>query len=298
MKRPNLALLIVLSFLAGLLAGTRLEKVAFGKANRYTVPLDSAAGAMRPLLRQQNKLSVSKNLTPVELYLDLMKSALMDLIYENNPTVFSLRVSGRDRGGRGLTLIGMKRLDNIALLMNDVLQRHIPGDFIEAGAWRGGATIFMRAVLKAQGITDRRVWVADSFEGLPPPDEKAYPADKGMALNKDNLFAVSLQDVQDNFARFGLLDAQVRFLKGWFKDTLPNAPIDKLAVLRVDADMYESTMEALVSLYPKLSPGGYVIIDDFGCFEACAKAVKDFREKHGIRAPIISIDWTGAYWQK
>jgi O-methyltransferase len=103
--------------------------------------------------------------------------------------------------------------------------------------------------------------------------------------------------VRSNFAKYGLLDDQVVFLKGWFKDTLPVAPIGKLALIRLDGDMYGSTMDALLALYPKLSPGGYCVIDDYA-LDGCKKAVTDYRKNSGISAPIEHIDWTGAYWRK
>ena len=196
------------------------------------------------------------------------------------------------------TMIGLKRLDNLQNCIVDVLNSDVPGDLIEAGAWRGGATIFMRAVLEACGDTHRTVWVSDSFEGLPKPDAAAYPADAGdIHWTLDHL-AVPLDEVKENFERYGLFDDRVRFLKGWFKDTLPAAPIEKLAILRVDADMYGSTMEVLQSLYSKLSAGGYVIVDDYGAVPGCKKSVEDFRAKNGIAEEIEKIDWTGVYWQK
>ena len=156
----------------------------------------------------------------------------------------------------------------------------------------------MRAALKAHGVKDRTVWVADSFEGLPAPNPEKYPVDAGLKLHEAEFLAVSLETVKNNFRRYGLLDDQVKFLKGWFKDTLPIAPIEKLAVLRLDGDLYESTMDALVNLYPRLSPGGYIIVDDYGAIYQCKKAVSDYRKKHNITEPIIKIDWAGVYWQK
>jgi O-methyltransferase len=225
---------------------------------------------------------------PNGLYLDLMKLSLTDLLYETDGAARASLSDGRNWPSRGLTMIGMRRLDNLQALMDKTLVDGVPGDYIEAGAWRGGACIFMRSVLEAHGVKDRSVWVADSFEGLPIPRDK---------LPEERSMAVSLEVVQDNFRRYGLLDGQVRFLKGWFKDTLHVAPISKLAILRVDADMYESTTDALVALYDKVSPGGYVIIDDYG-YSFCAKAVEDFRSKRGITVPLTKIDWTGVYWQK
>lgn len=208
------------------------------------------------------------------------------------------RTEGRDWPLDAETMIGLRRLDNLQYCVTDVLRRRVPGDLIETGVWRGGATIFMRAVLKVYGDTERIVWVADSFQGLPKPDPARYPVDAADRHWTQARLAVSLEEVKANFARYGLLDAQVRFLVGWFRDTLPNAPIDKLAVLRLDGDMYESTMDALRSLYPRLSIGGYVIIDDYGAVPACKAAVEDFRTEHGIGEKLERIDWTGVFWQR
>jgi O-methyltransferase len=208
------------------------------------------------------------------------------------------RMEGRDWPKLAHSMVGMKRLDNLQMCVESALREGVPGDLIETGVWRGGASILMRGILCAHDVRDRRVWVADSFEGLPPPDAAKYPADLGDRHHENRLLAVSLEEVQANFRKYGLLDEQVRFLKGWFKDTLPAAPIERLAVARLDGDMYESTMDALRSLYPKLSPGGFLIIDDYGAIPACRRAVTDFRDEHGIAAPIQAIDWTGVWWRR
>jgi O-methyltransferase len=103
--------------------------------------------------------------------------------------------------------------------------------------------------------------------------------------------------VKRTFESYGLLDDRVRFLPGWFKDTLHAAPIERLALLRLDGDIYESTMDALVALYEKLVPGGYLIVDDF-FVPTCKKAIEEFRAARGITEPIVTIDWAGAYWRK
>jgi O-methyltransferase len=208
------------------------------------------------------------------------------------------RAEGRDWPARAESMAGLKRLDNLLFCVTDVLRRGVPGDLIETGAWRGGVTIFMRAILEAYGDPDRRVWVADSFQGLPKPDPERWPAEAGDEHWTMEQLAVPLEEVQANFARYGLLDERVRFLPGWFKDTLPTAPIERLAVLRLDGDMYGSTMEALDALYPKLSQGGYVIVDDYGAIPQCKEAVTDFRTAHGIIDPMEPVDWTGVYWQR
>lgn len=231
------------------------------------------------------------------LYLDLMKRSLTDRLYENDEKARIASGDGHSWPSRAYTMIGLKRLDNLHFCIEDVLANNVPGDLIETGAWRGGATIFMRAVLKSHGVTDRLVWVADSFEGLPKPDPN-YPADAGSKLHEETELAVSLPEVKKNFSRYGLLDNQVKFLKGWFKDTLPDAPIERIAVLRLDGDLYQSTMDGLNNLYPKLSSGGYCIIDDWGAVPVCRQAVLDYREKHGITEEIEIIDWGGVYWKK
>ncbi len=163
--------------------------------------------------------------------------------------------------------------------------------------WRGGAVIFMRAVLKAHGVTNRTVWAADSFRGLPPPDPHRYPADAGDQHFSVDVLRVGVDIVKHNFRRYGLLDDQVRFLEGWFADTLPTAPIDRLSVLRLDGDMYSSTMQALEALYPKLSPRGFCIVDDYN-LEGCRKATDDYRSAYRITDEIVPIDWGGVFWRK
>lgn len=196
-------------------------------------------------------------------------------------------------------MIGGKRLDNVHACVEQVLSDDIPGDLIETGVWRGGATIFMRAVLKAYDIKDRTVWVADSFEGIPKGDPVRYPGDDLAPLYRFNdVFGVSQAIVEENFRRYGLLDDQVRFLPGYFRDTLPDAPVESLAVLRMDGDLFESTMDALVHLYPKLSVGGYVIVDDYRALPPCRVAVYQYRREHGITDPIEEIDGVGVFWRR
>lgn len=230
---------------------------------------------------------------PRKLYIDLLKKAVANTIYDDKPA----RQDGHDCPDTAHTMVGMIRLNNIEECMRNIIENNIPGDCVETGVWRGGSTILMRGILQAYSITDRSVWVCDSFQSLPPPNLDKYPADVGLNLYLDPLLAISIENVKNNFSKYGLLDDQVKFLKGFFKDTLPNAPIKQIALLRLDGDLYESTMDSLVSLYPKLSVGGYIIIDDL-CIPACVKAVHDYRLAHGITTPLVKIDWTGSYWQK
>jgi O-methyltransferase len=235
-----------------------------------------------------------------ELYLGLLKQCLTRYLFlgENGDTADpAARSEGRDWPPFAETMIGLKRLDNLQDCLGDVLQRGVPGDVIETGVWRGGAVILMRAVLRAHGIRHRIVWVADSFQGLPKPDP-LYPADVGDTHWSVPQLAIPMAEVQRNFAKYGLLDSQVRFLPGLFKDTLRAAPIKQLALLRLDGDMYQSTWEALTALYSKVAIGGYVIVDDFGAVAGCRQAVEDFRNERGIREPLRPVDWTCVFWQR
>jgi O-methyltransferase len=207
------------------------------------------------------------------------------------------RALGRDRTPEGETMIGLRRLDHLQACICDVLAKGVPGDLIETGVWRGGAAIFMRAVLAACGDATRNVWVADSFAGLPPVDADRFPADRRQLHWTNEEPAVSLETVKRNFERYELLDERVRFLVGWFRDTLPAAPIDALSVLRLDGVTYESTLDALRPLYPKLSPGGYVIVDDWA-LEGCRRAVEDYRREHAISETLVDIDGAAVCWQK
>jgi O-methyltransferase len=211
---------------------------------------------------------------------------------------FAARAEGRDWPVDAETMIGLARLQNLQDCVTNVLENSVAGDLIEAGVWQGGACIFMRAILKAYGDQERMVWMADSFEGLPKPDGRYAEDDADHHWQYADVLAVPLEKVRSNFERYGLLDSQVGFLKGWFRDTLPAAPIRQVAVLRLDADMYSSTMDALDALYPKLSPGGYAIVDDYGAIPGCRQAVDDYRRVHGIGEPLQRIDWTGVFWKR
>jgi O-methyltransferase len=271
----------------------------------------------------------------VDLYLELLAKALTRSLYEDNDAIFGIetmfgvrwkeriaaviaaalrpanielvrkrpydakaREYGRDWPARAETMAGLRRLANARFCIESAINDAIPGDIIETGVWRGGTSIFMRGVLKAHQIEDRTVWCADSFEGLPAPAPEKYPADADLHLEQYSLLAVDVNTVRRNFARYDLLDAQVRFLVGWFKDTLPEAPIKELSVMRLDGDLYESTMQALDALYPRLSIGGYCIIDDYGNIDACKEAVHDYRRSHQITDEILDVDGYCVYWRR
>jgi len=194
----------------------------------------------------------------------------------------------------GESMVGRRRLNNIRLAAETVLHEHVPGHLIETGVWRGGSCILMRGVLAAHGVLDRTVYVADSFQGLPVADE----SDDAASLHDDTTLAISEEHVRDAFCRYGLLDEQVTFLKGWFSDTLPGLKGTPWAVIRLDGDMYESTMDGIRNLYPDLSHGGFLIVDDYGTYTSCRRAIHEYRDMHGITDEIVDIDGMGVFWRK
>jgi O-methyltransferase len=254
---------------------------------------------------------VMTNQTAVDLYLELLMRSLTATLYDREPNYesentksFVLSFTKHYFHGTAVTMLPKVRLENIRVCISRILSDGIPGDLIETGVWRGGGCIFMRGCLKALGHPERVVWVADSFEGLPEPDlartkERDFYHSPVMQKAYEKM-AASEEEVRRNFAAYGLLDENVRFLKGWFKDTLSSASIKQLALIRLDGDFYESTTDALNALYNKLVPGGFVIIDDYGedVWTDCRAAVDEFRTSHRISEPLISVDSKCSFWRK
>jgi O-methyltransferase len=238
-------------------------------------------------------------------YIDLLRDSLSDACFEvtidsNGNKIYPDPIeNGQVWPSKAVTMIGIKRLNNIKDLLTDVIQKGIPGDFLEAGIWRGGALIFARGVLDAFNCKNRSVIGCDSFQGLPPPNIQKYPLDVGDTLHTVKYLAVSQEEVKNNFIKFGLYDEKtVKFVPGFFSESLKGAlPFDKLAILRLDSDMYGSTIETLNALYDKVSPGGYIIIDDYA-LPGCHHATNDFLAQRNIKTPLEVIDWSGRYFKK
>jgi O-methyltransferase len=198
----------------------------------------------------------------------------------------------------GLTMVGTQRLNNLQSCIEDVLINNVPGCFVETGVWRGGSAIFAKAVFKENGANDRVIWCCDSFEGMPVPSSTDLSIESGADFSDRDYLVATESQVINNFRKFGLLDDNVYFLKGWFCDTLPTAPIGQIAILRLDGDLYDSTMDALANLYHKLSIGGYLIVDDYKSWKGCRTAVDEFRDKNGITDAITDIDPHAVYWKR
>ncbi len=204
----------------------------------------------------------------------------------------------RQPGRYSHTMIGLQGLGRIERSAEELFAANVPGDFVDAGTCRGGSAIFMRAMQVAFDESPRRVWVADTFEGV-PASTSDVDVSAGLDLSTPRYpwLAASLQSVRDNFRTYGLLDSGVVFLPGLFNDTLRTAPIERIALLRLDADLYSSTSECLNALYDRISPGGAVIVDDYGGLEPCRRAVDEFRSARGVTAPLHRVNWTEVWWR-
>jgi len=317
---------------------SRPPKVAQRVSVEFGIPFEHADGAVSDFLYRMGALgfvraddqSCQGRLR--ERYLTLLKSTLSNLVYaEHELRIEQLEQEGTDAGrprrlrdirydnpdlfdeliahkadGRvwrrratrfSHTMIGLRRLENLEWCAGQIFKDGLEGDFLEAGVCQGGAAIFLRALQVAHEQAHRITWVADSFQGLPKPSSEF---DKGYDLHEavQPWLAASLRSVQDNFRTYDLLSEQVRFLPGWFADSLPDAPVEKLAILRIDADYYSSTREVLEALYDKVVPGGFIIIDDYHAFPNCRRAVDEFRVERGIMDGLTRIDWTAVFWRK
>ena len=296
-------------------------------------------------------------------YLDLVKKSILGRLDLSCPEFHWGKESHQDTirhgqvSGTVLTLVGEARLNQLQQCIQTIVTENIPGDILEAGCWKGGASLFMKACLNTYDHTphpgSRQLYCADLFmdnskhypafllTALQPmtkllarmhmfyprrmqnwllnkmnmsfPDEQYDPetmqrywktmanSSWRMPYRMKNMFVQrGLDEVKDAFARYNLLDDQVTFVEGWFKDTLPglSQQLDKLAVLRADGDFYSSTQDILNNLYSKLVDGGYCIIDDYGGFNECRRAVDEFRASHAIKETIHCIDDEAIYWRK
>jgi O-methyltransferase len=248
-------------------------------------------------------------------YLELLKLTLCDLagagtetaylsydktrVFRREPSEEELgyRLVGKDWPLYGLTMIGLARLDDLQTCVEAIVADRVEGDLIEAGTWRGGAAILMRATLDTLGARRHTVWLADSFQGFPRPDVDAYPVDQGLDLSPHDFLSVPVEEVQGHFARLGF-DSGFTFVPGFFDQTLPALRDRRWSIVRLDGDTYESTWVALESLYPGLAVGGYLIVDDYGFVPACREAVDAFREQHAISEPIEEVDWNCVRWRR
>lgn len=192
----------------------------------------------------------------------------------------------------GYTMVGLRRLDNLEYCINQIHKDNIPGAIVEAGVWKGGACIFANGVLQQLNDT-RNIYVCDAFEGLFPPPTNEM--DEWTVKNDFSPLSISLSKVQENFRKFSLLTPNIHFLEGWFSETLPTIK-EPVAILRVDGDTYQSTMDTLI-LEPQIPSGGFIIMDDWA-IESSRKAFLDYFKGKITEEDTIPVDSLSRYWRK
>ncbi len=236
---------------------------------------------------ETDRLMRDIRMTQPEQYAEIMSCKQIGGVLYNEATRYSH------------TAIGIRRLENLQACAEAVFADGIKGDFLEAGVCQGGASIFMRALQVAYGQAERQMWVADSFAGLPVPTaDLDVQSQLDWSEPRQPWLAISLETVQEHFRRYEMLSNSVHFLQGWFADTLHQAPIQQLSILRLDADLFGSTTEILEALYERVASGGFIIVDDYAGIQACREAINQYRAKNNVLEPIRQVDWSCVYWRK
>lgn len=193
------------------------------------------------------------------------------------------------------TMLGIDRINDLRECIETVLLERVEGDLFEAGVWRGGGVILMRAMLEAYCDEERIVWAADSFRGPPPPSAKQ---DIGFDFHRQPSFRASLKSVRENVRRYGLSEDRIRYVEGWLEDTLSTLDVQKIGVLQIGVDLNTATTTALRALYPSVSSGGFVLVDGYRSEELVRSAVDAFRVEHGIREPLTNDLLDRARWRR
>lgn len=249
----------------------------------YSAPRPPASGIKRFLFGAAGRALASRGLA----------------IVRHDETSAEDRAEGRGWPAQAETMMGLIRMELLQKCLVDVVSRGVEGDFFEAGCWRGGGVIFMLGVLKALGDSSRRVWAADSFRGYPEPTANSFEVDRHL-FQRGDYFSVSRALLEANVRKYGLWDERLRILEGWFSESIPRAPIEKLSFLRIDVDGYEGVRDALTLLYPKLSTSGYVLIEDVRQ-PGAKRAMEELFASLGRREEVREVEQKypcAVYWQK
>ncbi|MBP6455164.1 MAG: class I SAM-dependent methyltransferase [Chitinophagaceae bacterium] len=239
-------------------------------------------------LKLKNILFNNKNQNLKEKYADIDSAHFWDLYKLCKP----------------FTMTSVERMFALYNATNYVLDNNIEGDFVECGVWRGGSAMMVAYILKNRNVLDRKIYLYDTYEGMSEPTEFDKTFDGSSAKNllmqsKNKETAIiwclaSLEDVQQNLRLTGYTEDNIFYIKGKVEDTITSkSPIHNIALLRLDTDWYESTKHELEYYYPKLQKNGILIIDDFGHWEGCKKAVVEYFKKNNITMLLQRIDYTG-----
>jgi O-methyltransferase len=202
------------------------------------------------------------------------------------------------------TMTSVERMYSLYSAVGYVLSNNIEGDFVECGVWRGGSAMLIAKMLVNRNITNRKIYLFDTFEGMSAPSQNdlSYKGENASTLLKNTVndkensvwCLADLNDVQNNMNQTAFNTNNLIYVKGKVEDTLPSAkPNGKIALLRLDTDWYESTKHELDILFPMLIQNGILIIDDYGHWEGCRKAVDEYLKQHNVPLFLNRIDYTG-----
>ena len=197
------------------------------------------------------------------------------------------------------TMVTNGNLLNLYRLVAQANQAQLAGALVECGVWNGGSAAMMRLADVDQSQADglRTMWLFDSFQGLPRPGERDGQSERNgyfVGMNRG-----CIDNVQAAFRRLHVPFAQVKVIPGWFNDTLASVPVESIALLHVDADWYDSVKIVLDVFYDKVTPGGYIVLDDYGYWQGCNRAVAEFLSERGLgKIELVRTDRVGAYFRK
>ncbi len=207
---------------------------------------------------------------------------------------------------RPCTMTSVERLYSLLLALRYISANNISGDFVECGVWKGGSSMLMALHLREITNQDTKIFMYDTFAGMPPPGKFDTDASGKQASDlletaekTQDIWAIStLDEVEQNLRSTGLPASQIKYVVGKVEDTIPQTMPEKISLLRLDTDWYESTQHELQHLYPRLVNGGVLIIDDYGFWKGSRKAVDEYFASLGILPLLQRIDDTGRMFVK
>jgi O-methyltransferase len=196
------------------------------------------------------------------------------------------------------TMVRNRNLVNLYRLVQELGRRGVPGDIVECGTWNGGSAAMMALALSKDPTGAKRsLWLFDSFEGLPPPGQLDGTLEQEHYFEGLNKGSQAM--VLEAFRKVLAPTHNLHVVKGWFEDTLPRAEVQQISLLHIDADWFESVKLVLDTFYDRVSPGGYLVLDDFDYWEGCKRALDAFCQERDIgKLEIQKVDRYGAFFRK
>ena len=242
-------------------------------------------------------------ISEIKLHENLQLEKNYDLVIKNAPRTLSLNEKKYLLQYKKFvdlpnvySMCGLADINQIKFLLENIINDHIDGCIVETGVWRGGMSMWMQSILKYHN-NKRDIWLFDTFGTFP---SSSNSKDKYIHSITSILFAnaPTIADVKNNFRMHDLLDTNIKFVVGDFKDSIPHSQVQDIALLHCDSDYYDSTKIVLEIFYWKIVKGGYIVIDDYNNIHlGCKDAVDDFRRKYSIKIPIIDTHHGSVYWR-